>query len=66
MENPDLVLQEKGSSSTHSRFDHVPSGDTLRRDAMSSFNYSFPVFALIFNEKSINVCLLQIMDEKAT
>ena len=35
--NPDLVLQEKGSSPTHSHFNHVPSGDTLRRDAMTSF-----------------------------
>ena len=26
MENPDLVLQETGSSPTHSRFNHVPSG----------------------------------------
>ena len=34
MENPDLVLQEKGSSLTHSRFNHVLSRDTLRRDAM--------------------------------
>ena len=36
LENPDLVLQEKGSSLTHSRFNHVLSGDTLRRDTMSS------------------------------
>ena len=36
MENPDLVLQEKGSSPTHSRFNHVPSGDTLHQDAISS------------------------------
>ena len=36
MENPDLVPQETGSSPTHSRFNYVPSGDTLRRDAMSS------------------------------
>ena len=36
MENPDLVLQETGSSPTHSRLNYVPSGDTLRRDAISS------------------------------
>ena len=38
MENADLVLQEKGSSLTHSRFNHVPSVDTLHRDAMSNFH----------------------------
>ena len=37
MENPDLVLQETGSSPTHSRLNYVPSGDTLRRDAISSY-----------------------------
>ena len=32
------VLQETGDSSpTQSRFNHVPSGDTLRQDAISSF-----------------------------
>ena len=36
MENPDLVLQETGSSPTHSRLNYVLSGDTLRRDAISS------------------------------
>ena len=36
MENPDLVLQETGSSPTHSRLNYVPSGDTLRRDTISS------------------------------
>ena len=44
MENPDLVLQETGSSLTHSRFNHVPSGDTLRRDAMSSFEIVLPFY----------------------
>ena len=38
MENPDLVLQETGSSPTHSRLNYVPSGDTQRRDAISSLN----------------------------
>ena len=38
MENPDLVLQETGSSPTHSRLNYVPSGDTLRRDAISSYS----------------------------
>ena len=38
MENPDLVLQETGSRSTYSRLNYVPSGDTLRRDAFSSFH----------------------------
>ena len=37
MENPDLVLQEKGSRPTYSRLNYVPSGDALRRDAISSF-----------------------------
>ena len=41
MENPDLVLQEIISSPTHSRLNYVPSGDTLRRDALSSFFYEF-------------------------
>ena len=36
MENPDLVLQETGSSPTHSRLNYAPSGDTLRPDAISS------------------------------
>ena len=39
MENPDLVLQETGSSPTHSRLNYVPSGDTLRRDAISSYQW---------------------------
>ena len=38
MENPDLVLQETGSRPTYSRLNYVLSGDTLRRDAISSFN----------------------------
>ena len=38
MENPDLVLQETGSRPTYSRLNYVPSGDTLRRDAISSLN----------------------------
>ena len=37
MENPDLVLQETGSRPTYSRLNYVLSGDTLRRDAISSF-----------------------------
>ena len=37
MENPDLVLQETGSRPTYSRLNYVPSGDTLRRDAISSY-----------------------------
>ena len=36
MENPDLVLQETGSRLTYSRLNYVPSGDTLRRDTISS------------------------------
>ena len=46
IENPDLVLQETGSSPTHSRLNYVSSGDTLRRDAMSSF------FLIIFFNNS--------------
>ena len=38
MENPDLVLQETGSRPTYSRLNYVPSGDTLRQDAISSCN----------------------------
>ena len=38
MENPDLVLQETGSRPTYSRLNYVPSGDTLRRDAISSYH----------------------------
>ena len=41
MENPDLVLQETGSRPTYSRLNYVPSGDTLRRDAISSFKVPF-------------------------
>ena len=37
MENPDLVLQETGSRPTYSRLNYVPSGDTLRQDAISSY-----------------------------
>ena len=37
MENPDLVLQETGSRPTYSRLNYVPSRDTLRREATSSF-----------------------------
>ena len=36
MDNPDLVLQETGSRPTYSRLNYVPSGDTLRRAAVSS------------------------------
>ena len=46
MENPDLVLQETGSRSTYSRLNYVPSGDTLRRDAISSLLLSL-VFGLL-------------------
>ena len=42
MENPDLVLQETGSSPTHSRLNYVPSGDTLCRDAMSRYIIADP------------------------
>ena len=37
MENPDLVSQETGSRQTHSRLNYVPSGDTLRPDAIFSY-----------------------------
>ena len=49
MENPDLVLQETGSRPTYSRLNYVPSGDTLRRDAISSFdgNLSYPQILLM-------------------
>ena len=41
MENPDLVLQETGSRPTYSCLNYVPSGDTLRRAAVSSFSLIF-------------------------
>ena len=48
MENPDLVLQETGSRQTYSRLNYVPSGDTLRRDAISSYrNNLFTVFSTV-------------------
>ena len=43
MENPDLVLQETGSSPTHSHLNYVPSGDTLCRDAISSYDTGFKI-----------------------
>ena len=46
MENPDLVLQETGSRLTYSRLNYVPSGDTLRRDAISSIFVVFNVFLI--------------------
>ena len=49
MENPDLVLQETGSRPTYSRLNYVPSGDTLRRDAISSFSFvNFAEMYVIF------------------
>ena len=44
MENPDLVLQETGSRPTYSRLNYVPSEDTLRQDAISSYPWG-PKFA---------------------
>ena len=41
MENPDLVLQETGSRPTYSHLNYVPSGDTLRRDAITSYMYFY-------------------------
>ena len=32
-----MVLQETGSRPTYSRLNYVPSGDTLRRDVISSY-----------------------------
>ena len=43
MENPDLVLQETGSRPTYSCLNYVPSGDTLRRDAISSYDISLDI-----------------------
>ena len=57
MENPDLVLQETGSRPTYSRLNYVPSGDTLRRDAISSFYLDlwwFIHFLHVFN--GVNTC----------
>ena len=48
MENPDLVLQETGSRPTYSRLNYVPSGDTLRRDAISSLLISFDLMTSIW------------------
>ena len=53
MENPDLVLQETGSRPTYSRLNYVPSGDTLRRDAISGFSsIQFSYVVLCFSAKS--------------
>ena len=46
MENPDLVLQETGSRPTYSRLNYVPSGDTLRRDAISSLQIEYEMLVL--------------------
>ena len=47
------MLQETGSSPTHSRLNYVPSGDTLRRDAISSYTN--------VNNPSARKILLQMM-----
>ena len=49
MENPDLVLQETGSRPTYSRLNYVPSGDTLRRDAISSLQMKQGLVRLLYN-----------------
>ena len=49
MENPDLVLQETGSRPTYSRLNYVPSGDTLRLDAISSFSLLINAVILLLN-----------------
>ena len=46
MENPDLVLQETGSRPTYSRLNYVLSGDTLRRDAISSLTFDLALVTL--------------------
>ena len=52
MENPDLVFQETGSRPTYSCLNYVPSGDTLRRDEISSCS--------ILSTLSTSVCLTNI------
>ena len=54
MENPDLVLQETGSRPTYSQLNYVPSGDTLRRDAISSSVY-FSLIYFIIDAKHVSV-----------
>ena len=51
MDNPDLVLQETGSRPTYSRLNYVPSGDTLRRDTISSLNWvtKFDLLGITFH-----------------
>ena len=57
MENPDLVLQETGSSPTHSRLNYVPSGDTLRRDAISSlFGFLWGLGGVVVRVLTSNLC----------
>ena len=58
MENPDLVLQETGSRPTYSRLNYVPSGDTLRRDAISSSDLDFKRNTFIANTP--NQCPYQV------
>ena len=61
MENPDLVLQETGSSPTHSRLNYVPSGDTLRRDAISSCSCNWVFVKTVNMEGDLCVvCLVAV------
>ena len=58
MENPDLVPQETGSRPTYSRLNYVPSGDTLRRDTISSFKIlTGNIFGLILKNKMADTCV---------
>ena len=57
MENPDLVLQETGSRPTYSRLNYVPSGDTLHRDAISSFIFGSNLYPEVFTLLK-TVCLI--------
>ena len=69
MENPDLVLQETGSRPTYSRLNYVPSGDTLRRDAISSvllyrysqvnINNNNSLLVSIYSDLRMNGCTTQ-------
>ena len=59
MENPDLVLQETGSRPTYSRLNYVPSGDTLRRDAISSLvflEHKNTIKWIIFLATQVGMC----------
>ena len=57
MENPDLVLQETGLRPTYSRLNYVPSGNTLRRDAISSLTFKTRTFVGPLEQRVLQVLI---------